>query len=130
MTRVPTVNELVEAALEDSASLEGGDPPSQKIAATVGDDRKPDRSIMEETALELEDWADKEEKQSAEVEKLAAAEKVHSRHDTILKLAMATTTLKILRDLDEHGQLGHLVEKNAFSSGLTGRERVLQLLKQ
>lgn len=130
MSRVPTVEELVQAALDDSDAFEIGSPPAEKIAATVSNDLKSDVVILEETASELEAWADETDKQAAEVEKVAAAEKIESRHDAIFKLAMASTVLQTLHDLDEHGQLGSLVEEAVPSEKLSGRERVLQPLKR
>lgn len=128
ISRVPTVEQLVEAAIGDADSFEIDHPPSEKIAFTkVGEDGP---GLFEETAKELDSWADQAEGDQEEVEKVASAKKELDQHDAILKLAMASTVLHTLRELEEHGQLGRLVEKNACSDKLTGRERVLQLLGQ
>lgn len=130
ISKVPTVEQLVQAAISDADSFEIGDPPVEKIASTKVPESDVGLDMFEKTARELDSWADQIESDQEESEKIASAKKEQNTHDAILKLAMASTVLHTLHELDKHGQLGRLVEKNACSSQLTGRGRVLQLLGQ
>ncbi|KKN61972.1 hypothetical protein LCGC14_0516500 [marine sediment metagenome] len=130
ISKVPTVEQLVQAAIGDADSFEVGEPPVEKIASTKAAGNDDGLDLFEKTARELESWADQAESNQEEFEKVASAKKEQDTHDAILKLAMASTVLHTLHELDEHGQLGRLVEKNECSNQLTGRERVLQLLGQ
>ncbi len=130
ISKVPTVEQLVQAAISDADSFEIDEPPAEKIASTKVPESDVGLDMFEKTAKELESWADQIESDQEESEKIASVKKERKTRDAILKLAMASTVLHTLHELDEHGQLGRLVEKNACSSQLTGRERVLQLLGQ
>ncbi len=119
MNRIPTVDELVEAALQGGQVPSQETPPSEKIAAvtqTAVDE-------MEETASALEKWAE-EAGQGQEQEKQASSEqKKASQHNRILKLAMASIILNTLKGLSDHGQLDQLIEKDAvarFAKGPLG----------
>ncbi len=120
MSHVPTVDELVRAALEEGASLQEA-PPTEKVAAIS----RESLDSMEETADALEKWASEAEKGDKEQEKTASDSKQKVQHNRILKLAMASTIMNTLQGLSDHGQLEQLIEKEARLKGLiSGVERV------
>jgi hypothetical protein len=117
MSRIPTVDELVEAALEGADSY-SGDSSVEKTASTEIHEYV---DMMEKTARELEEWAAEAEGAQVEAEKVASQEKKADRHDRILKLAMAGTILNALNSLDENGQLEAVMEKSGVARWGVGR---------
>ncbi len=115
MSLIPTVDELVSAALQEGAYLQEA-PPTEKVAAISRDSL----DSMEETADALEKWAAEVEKGETEQEKTASDNKKEVQHNRVLKLAMASTILNTLQGLSDHGQLDQLVEKEAALKGLLG----------
>lgn len=105
MSRIPTVDELVQAALGGGDISIQDTPPVEKIGASF--------DIMEETASELEKWAEEAEQHHKEDQKVTSGNQKETQHNQILKLAMASTILNTLQGLSDHGQLDRLVEKVA-----------------
>ena len=108
MNRIPTVDELVQAALGGGDISVQDTPPVEKIAAL-----RSSFDVMEETASELEKWAEQAEQHHEEDQKVTSGNQKKTKHNQILKLAMASTILNTLQGLSDHGQLDRLAEKVA-----------------
>jgi hypothetical protein len=109
MNRIPTVDELVQAALGGGDISIQDTPPVEKIAALSSSSF----DVMEETASELEKWAEQAERHHEEDQKVTSGNQKNTQHNRILKLAMASTILNTLQGLSDHGQLDRLAEKVA-----------------
>lgn len=111
MNRIPSVDELVQAALEGGTVSVIESPPVEKIAAVT--DASSD--VMEQTASELEKWAEQIEGHQEEQSQISAHNQEETTHNRVLKLAMASTILNTLQGLSDHGQLDQLIEKVAVA---------------
>ncbi len=111
MNRIPTVDELVQAALEGGEVSIHNAPPVEKIAAVT--DSSSD--VMEQTASELDKWAEQTQKHQENQAEISTHNQEETTHNRILKLAMASTILNTLQGLSDHGHLDRLVEKVAVS---------------